>query len=128
MKEFFQLNKPYEFDPTDITAIIYVIAAVVGSVGMNPTIPFFIGSAISTTAAQALPIFLHPRRCRHFCPHLIPFPISAADAVIILCAATAADVNARCLTAERAIVRRINASLTAISVSLKNWLTSLNIT
>lgn len=48
MKDFFQLNKPYEFDPTDITAIIYVIAAWVGAVGMNPTIPFFIGSAIST--------------------------------------------------------------------------------
>jgi hypothetical protein len=48
MKKFFELNKPYKFDPTDLTAIIYVIAAVLGIAGINPTIPFLIGAAIST--------------------------------------------------------------------------------
>jgi hypothetical protein len=48
LKNFFELNKPYEFDVTDITAIIYVIAAVVGIMGYNPTIPFLIGAVIST--------------------------------------------------------------------------------
>ena len=44
----FELNKKYKFDPTDLTAIIYVMCAVLGMNGINPTIPFFIGSAIST--------------------------------------------------------------------------------
>ena len=48
MKEFFELNKPYKFDVTDLTALIYVIAAILGVMGVNPTIPFFIGATIST--------------------------------------------------------------------------------
>ena len=48
MKEFFELTKRYEFDIHDITATIYTICAVLGMSGLNPTIPFFIGSAIST--------------------------------------------------------------------------------
>ena len=48
MKEFFELNKPYKFDPTDITAIIYTICAVLGSIGYNVTPLFLIGSAIGT--------------------------------------------------------------------------------
>ena len=48
MKKYFELTKPYEFDPTDLTAIIYVIAAAMGMSGMDPTIPFCIGSAIGT--------------------------------------------------------------------------------
>ena len=48
MKEFFELNKPYKFDVTDLTALIYVIAAVLGVMGVNPTIPFLIGATIST--------------------------------------------------------------------------------
>lgn len=48
MKKYFELNKPYQFDPTDITAIIYVICAVFGSIGYNVTPLFLIGSAIGT--------------------------------------------------------------------------------
>ena len=48
MKEFFELNKPYKFDVTDLTALIYVIAAILGVMGINPTIPFLIGATIST--------------------------------------------------------------------------------
>lgn len=48
MKEFFELNKPYKFDVTDLTALICVIAAVLGIMGYNPTIPFLIGATIST--------------------------------------------------------------------------------
>jgi hypothetical protein len=45
---YFNLNRPYEFDITDITAIIYTICAVGVIGGMNMTILFFIGSAIAT--------------------------------------------------------------------------------
>ena len=48
LKTFFELNAPYKFDVTDITATIYVIAAVLGIMGHNPTIPFLIGATIST--------------------------------------------------------------------------------
>ena len=48
MKKFFELNRPYQFDPTDITAIIYVVCAVFGSIGYNVTPLFLIGSAIGT--------------------------------------------------------------------------------
>lgn len=48
LKTFFNLNRPYEFDITDITAIIYTICAVGVIGGMNMTILFFIGSAIAT--------------------------------------------------------------------------------
>ena len=47
-KTFFNLNRPYEFDITDITAIIYTICAVGVIGGANMTFPFFIGSAIAT--------------------------------------------------------------------------------
>lgn len=48
LKTFFNLNRPYEFDITDITAIIYTICAVGVIGGMDMTILFFIGSAIAT--------------------------------------------------------------------------------
>lgn len=48
LTNFFELNRPYKFDVTDITAVIYVIAAVLGIMGYNPTIPFLIGATIST--------------------------------------------------------------------------------
>ncbi len=48
MREFFELNKPYKFDPTDLTAIIYSICAVLGSIGYNVTPLFLIGSLIGT--------------------------------------------------------------------------------
>lgn len=45
---YFNLDRPYEFDITDITAIIYTICAVGIIGGADMTIPFFIGSAIAT--------------------------------------------------------------------------------
>jgi hypothetical protein len=48
MKEYFELNKKYEFDPTDLTAGIYVVCAVFGIMGYNVTPLFLIGSAIGT--------------------------------------------------------------------------------
>lgn len=48
LKTFFNLNRPYEFDITDITAIIYTICAVGVIGGADMTSPFFIGSAIAT--------------------------------------------------------------------------------
>ena len=48
MRTFFELTKPYKFDVTDLTAIIYTICAVLGSIGYNVTILFLIGSLIST--------------------------------------------------------------------------------
>ena len=48
IKEFFELNKRYKFDPTDLTAVIYLTCTVIGILGYNPTPLFFIGSAIGT--------------------------------------------------------------------------------
>ena len=48
MKEYFELNKKYQFDPTDLTAIIYVICTVMGIMGYNTTPLFLLGSAIGT--------------------------------------------------------------------------------
>ena len=46
--EYFELNKKYKFDITDITSIIYVICAVIGIMGGNPTVLFTVGSLIAT--------------------------------------------------------------------------------
>ncbi len=48
IKEYFNLNRPYEFDITDITAIIYTICAMGVMLGADMTVLFFIGSAIAT--------------------------------------------------------------------------------
>jgi len=48
IKTFFNLDRPYEFDITDITALIYTICAIGVMCGVDMTILFFIGSAIST--------------------------------------------------------------------------------
>ena len=48
LKTFFNLDRPYEFDVTDITALIYVLCAVLVIGGINATIPFFIGATIAT--------------------------------------------------------------------------------
>ena len=48
IKNFFELNKPYKFDPTDLTATIYVFCTVLGIMGMNVTPLFLLGSAIGT--------------------------------------------------------------------------------
>lgn len=48
IKTYFNLDKPYEFDITDVTAIIYTICAIGVMCGGDMTVLFFIGSAIST--------------------------------------------------------------------------------
>ena len=48
IKNYFNLNRAYEFDITDITALIYTICSIGVIVGADMTIPFFIGSAIAT--------------------------------------------------------------------------------
>ena len=51
MKKFvnyFELNRPYQFDITDITSLIYTACAVGIMAGYNMNILFCIGSAIST--------------------------------------------------------------------------------
>ena len=48
LKTYFNLNRAYEFDITDITAIIYTICSIGVICGMDMTILFFIGSAIAT--------------------------------------------------------------------------------
>ena len=48
LKTYFNLDRPYEFDITDITALIYTACAIGVMCGADMTILFFIGSAIST--------------------------------------------------------------------------------
>lgn len=48
VKQYFNINGVYEFDITDITALIYTICAVGVICGYNMTILFFIGSTIAT--------------------------------------------------------------------------------
>ena len=45
---YFELNKPYQFDITDITAPIYALCAIGIIMGFNMNVLFFVGSAIST--------------------------------------------------------------------------------
>lgn len=47
--EYFELDKKYQFDITDITSVIYVICAIIGIMGENPTVLFTVGSLIATT-------------------------------------------------------------------------------
>ena len=49
IKTYFNLNRPYEFDITDITALIYTACAIGVMCGVDMTVLFFIGSAIATT-------------------------------------------------------------------------------
>ena len=54
LKNYFELNRPYQFDPTDLTAIIYTVCAVLGSIGYNVTPLFLLGSIIGVaTCYQA---------------------------------------------------------------------------
>lgn len=48
MKEFFDLKGKYKFEVTDLTALIYTICAVLGIMGANVTVLFFVGSVIAT--------------------------------------------------------------------------------
>ena len=45
---YFNLNRTYQFDITDITALIYTICAIGVIMGADMTILFFIGSTIAT--------------------------------------------------------------------------------
>ena len=48
LKAYFNLDRPYEFDVTDITALIYTICAIGGMMGVNMTILWCIGATIAT--------------------------------------------------------------------------------
>ena len=45
---YFQLNSKYQFDITDITALIYTVCAIGVICGVDMTVLFFIGSTIAT--------------------------------------------------------------------------------
>lgn len=49
MKKYFELNKPFKLEATDITALIYTICTILGIMGYNVTILFTIGAIIGTT-------------------------------------------------------------------------------
>lgn len=48
IKSYFDLNQAYEFNITDITALIYTICAIGVIMGADMTILFFIGATIAT--------------------------------------------------------------------------------
>lgn len=48
MRKFFELTKPYQFDPTDVTATIYLVCTILGIMNFNATPLFLLGSAIGT--------------------------------------------------------------------------------
>ena len=48
IKEYFHLDHPYEFDITDITAVIYTFCAIGVMLGADMTVLFFCGSLIAT--------------------------------------------------------------------------------
>ena len=48
IKTFFNLDRPYQFDITDITALIYTACAIGVMLGADMTVLFFIGSTIAT--------------------------------------------------------------------------------
>ena len=45
---YFNLDRPYEFDVTDVTCLIYTICAIGGMMGANMTILWCIGASIAT--------------------------------------------------------------------------------
>jgi hypothetical protein len=49
LKQYFELNKPYEFDPTDLTAVIFLVCSVLGIfTTVNITPLFLMGSVVGT--------------------------------------------------------------------------------
>ena len=48
IKQFFNLNRSYQFDIVDITSVIYTLCAAGVIMGYDMTILFVIGSVIST--------------------------------------------------------------------------------
>ena len=49
IKTYFNLDHAYEFDITDITAVIYTFCAIGVMLGADMTVLFFCGSLIATT-------------------------------------------------------------------------------
>lgn len=48
IQNYFNLDRPYEFDITDITAVIYTFCAIGVMLGADMTVLFFCGSLIAT--------------------------------------------------------------------------------
>ena len=48
IKEFFELNSKYQFDPTDLTAAIYVICTILCACGKDSSLLMLIGATIGT--------------------------------------------------------------------------------
>lgn len=48
LKEFFELNTTYKFDPTDVTAIIYVVCTVLCALNVDYSLLMLIGATIGT--------------------------------------------------------------------------------
>lgn len=48
IKIFFNLNRSYEFDITDLTALIYTVCAIGGMMGADMTVLWCIGATIAT--------------------------------------------------------------------------------
>jgi hypothetical protein len=46
IKQFFELDRPYKFDPTDLTATIYVICTIMCALGLDTSVPMLIGATI----------------------------------------------------------------------------------
>lgn len=48
LKDYFELNRVYRFEVTDLTAFIYTICAIGGMMGVDMTILWCIGATIAT--------------------------------------------------------------------------------
>ena len=49
LKNYFELNRKYQFDPTDLTAFIFLVCTILGiTTTINITPLFLLGSAIGT--------------------------------------------------------------------------------
>lgn len=48
IKQFFNLDRPYAFDVTDLTAFIYTVCVIGGMMGANMTVLWCIGATIAT--------------------------------------------------------------------------------
>ena len=49
LKNYFELNRKYQFDPTDLTAFIFLVCTILGiTTEINITPLFLLGSAIGT--------------------------------------------------------------------------------
>ena len=48
IKNFFEFNRAYRFEVTDLTALIYTVCAIGGMMGVDMTILWCIGATIAT--------------------------------------------------------------------------------